>query len=53
MTLEEKIKKAEEKSKDSVVQIFNEKPDEMKKELEKEKILGNSKNLIKPDNENE
>ncbi len=53
MTLEEKIKKAEEKAKESIVQIFNEKPDEIKKELEKERILGNPENLIKPDNENE
>jgi len=49
MALEEEIKKA----KESANQIFNEKPDEIRKELEKETILGNPENLLQQDNESE
>ena len=53
MTVDEKTKKAIEKAKESANQIFKEKPDEIKKELEKETTLGNAENLVKPDDENE
>lgn len=49
MTTEERIKEA----KKSAKQIFKEKSDEIKKELEKEAVLGNPENLIKPDDKNE
>ena len=53
MTLEENIKQAKEKARESADQIFSEKPDEVKKELERETVLGNPENLIKPDNKDE
>ena len=53
MNHNDRIKKAIEKAKESANQIFKEKPDEIKKELEKETTLGNPENLIKPDNKDE
>lgn len=47
------IDKVVEAAKSSAKQIFKEKPEDIKEELEKETTMGNSKNLVKPDNKDE
>ncbi len=53
MNYEERSKLAKEKAKESAKKLFEEKPQEIKDELEKETVLGKPENLVKPDNKNE
>ena len=53
MNLEERIKYAKEKAKESAQEIFKEKPEDIKEELEKDTTMGNPENLVKPDNQEE
>ncbi len=53
MNYEERLKHAQEKAKESAKELFAEKPQDIKDELEKETVLGNPENFVKPDNKDE
>jgi len=47
------LEKVKERAKKRAEEIFRPAPPEIEEELKKEKTLGNPKNLVRPDNENE
>ena len=53
MIKNQRLKVAIEKAKESAKELFKEKPEDITKELEKEKTLGKPENLITPDTINE
>jgi len=53
MNDQERAQYAVEKAKESAKKLFKEKPKSIQKELEKETVLGNPENLVKPDNKDE
>ena len=53
MTERNRIEKAKERAKQRAKEIFRPVPPEIEKELEKETTLGNPKNLVQPEDENE
>lgn len=53
MNIEDRIKYAEEKGRESAKQLFKEKPQDLKEELERETVLGTPESLVEPENKNE
>ncbi len=53
MNDKDRLKKIEQELKKSADKLFREKPDAIKKELEKETYLGSTKNLAEPTNREE
>ncbi len=50
---DKRLKEAKERAKKRAEEIFKAKPKDIEAELEKESVLGNPKNLVRPDNVDE
>lgn len=53
MSPEERIKLEKEKAKESSKELFKEKQKDVKEEFEKETVMGNPKNLVRPESKEE
>ena len=53
MSIEQRIQEARKKAKESSAELFEEKPEDIRKAFEEETTLGCPENLVKPDNKAE